>query len=123
YNHRRESAHKEADPAENPEINLGTQNMDRDRWQPVIETLIHHFEAFDYNGRNLDTGENIKFKGGYFGQWLYRQYGKKICPISIEFKKFFMDEHTGEAYERDLDLIGKMLILSKQPILQALKAL
>src|SRR5690606_4060414 len=57
YNHRRESADKEADPAENPEINLGTKNMDRDRWQPVIASLIHHFREFDYREHHLDTRE------------------------------------------------------------------
>lgn len=123
YNHRRESAQQEADPAENPEVNIGTQHMDRERWHPVVESLMQHFRSFDYSGRRLDTRENIKFKGGYFGKWLYSRYGKNICPVSIEFKKFFMDEHTGEGYENDLELIGRTLRSSRQPVLEALKSL
>jgi len=78
YNYRREDTGKEADPSDNPEINLGTKNMDRALWHNVIDCLINHFSNFDYNGRNLDTRENIKFKGGYFGQWLHEQYGQNI---------------------------------------------
>lgn len=121
YNHRREASDREADPAENPEINIGTKNMDRPLWDPVISTLTAHFIGFDYDGRKLDARENIKFKGGYFGQWLYEKYGKNICPVSIEFKKFFMDEWTGEAFEKDIRLIDQMLQSSKRPVLDALK--
>ena len=121
YNHRREGPDIMADPEENPEINLGTKNMDRDLWDPVLRTVIDQFSGFDYKGRNLDTRENIKFTGGYFGQWLYETYGKNVCPISIEFKKFFMDEHTGEGFEEDIQLIDQMLRKSKQPVLDALK--
>jgi len=120
YNHRREGAAIVADPEENPEVNLGTKNMDRDLWDPVVQTVIDQFSNFNYNGRHLDTRENIKFTGGYFGQWLYEQYGRKICPISIEFKKFFMDEHTGQGFEEDIQLIDQMLKESKQPVMDAL---
>ena len=121
YNHRRESAGIEADPMENPEVNLGTRNMDRKLWDPVVQSLLNHFKKFDYAGRNLDVRENVKFKGGYFGQWLFEQYSGKICPISIEFKKFFMDEYTGEGFEADIIRIDEMMRLSKMPVLNALK--
>ena len=121
YNHRRDSQDLEADPAENPEINIGTKNMDRELWDPVVGTLLEHFSSFDYDGRKLDVRENIKFKGGYFGQWLYERYKRNICPVSIEFKKFFMDEWTGEAFEKDILLIDQMLQSSKEPVLEALE--
>lgn len=120
YNYRRESADTEADPSENPEVNLGTINMDRELWNPVIETVINEFRTFDYGGRHLDVRENIKFKGGYFGKWLHETYGKAICPISIEFKKFFMDEHTGDGFEKDINLISKMIQSSLDPVKKAL---
>lgn len=121
YNHRRESEDAVADVEANPEVNIGTKNMDHLIWQPLIETMIDHFKKFDYNGRQLDVRENIKFKGGYFGQWLYEQYDKKICPVSIEFKKFFMDEWTGKPFENDIALINQLIIKSKEPVLDALK--
>jgi len=121
YNHRRDSREVEADPSENPEINIGTKNMDRELWDPVVGTLIEQFRSFNYNGRKLDVRENVKFKGGYFGQWLYERYKKNICPISIEFKKFFMDEWTGKAFENDIMLIDQMLQSFKDPLLASLK--
>ena len=120
YNHRREAADIEADHDDNPEVNIGTKNMDRELWSPVVETLLGHFSSFNYAGRHLDVRENIKFKGGYFGEWLFARYGKKICPLSIEFKKFFMDEWTGEPFHKEIQLIDEMLRSSKEPVLQAL---
>ncbi len=121
YNHRREATDKEADPEQNPEINIGTKNMDQSKWQPVVDELVNSIKSFDYDGRRLDVRENIKFKGGYFGQWLYEQYGEKICPISIEFKKFFMDEWTGEPFEKDIRLINQLLKESTSSVLQELE--
>ena len=121
YNYRRDGTEVEAEPFENPEINLGTKNMDRELWNPVVETLMDCFRSFDYNGRSLDVRENVKFQGGYFGKWLYGQYGKSICPISIEFKKNFMDEHTGKGNDKDIKLISDMVHLSIKTTLKALK--
>ncbi len=121
YNHRREAENIVADANENPEINIGTKNMDNKIWQPLVQLMIDNFRNFNYNGRNLDVRENIKFKGGYFGQWLYEQYGKKICPVSIEFKKFFMNEWTGKPFDKDIQLINHLLMASKEPVLYALK--
>ncbi len=121
YNHRREGEDIVADLEENPEVNIGTKNMNYSIWQPLIEAMISNFKGFHYKGRHLDVRENIKFKGGYFGQWLYEQYGKSICPISIEFKKFFMDEWTGKPFREDINLINQLIIQSKEPVLNALK--
>ena len=121
YNHQRAGAGTFADPAANPEINLGTKNMDRELWEPVIEALGHHLRSFDYHGRSLDVRENIKFKGGYFGEWLYESYGRKVCVISIEFKKFFMNEWSGAPDEQEVQLIAALMESSGQPVLEALK--
>ena len=121
YNYRREAPDKEADPEQNPEINIGSKNMDHEKWKPVVDKLLYSFKSFDYDGRTLDVRENIKFKGGYFGQWLYEQYGDKICPISIEFKKFFMDEWTGELFDKDIRLINQLLEESIPEVLQELE--
>lgn len=123
YNHRREAENKQADVDKNPEVNLGTQNMNRQKWQPTVNALLESFQSFDYDGRHLDVRENVKFKGGYFGQWLYQQYGDKIAPISIEFKKFFMDEWTGKPFEKDISLISKLMESSKLPVMGELKKL
>lgn len=123
YNHQRKAENTFDDPQENPEVNIGTKNLDHDIWRPAIDAMINNFRSFDYNGRHLDVRENIKFKGGHFGQWLYEQYGKKICPISIEFKKFFMNEWTGQPFEEDIELIHELLKQSKESVLHTLKDL
>jgi N-formylglutamate deformylase len=120
YNHKRDGIDTEADPLENPEINLGTQNMDRELWSPVIESFTQAFRSYDFEGRSLDVRENIKFKGGYFGKWLFERYGSAICPISIEFKKIFMDENTGEGDEGRIKSLSTVIRSSVDPVLTAL---
>lgn len=118
YNHRREGENIEADADTNPEVNMGTRNMNQEKWRPLLDAVIENFQTFDYDGRNLDVRENVKFKGGYFGQWLYEQYGDKICPISVEFKKFFMDEWTAEPFQKDIKLIDKLLKNSEPTVME-----
>ncbi|CAN5344286.1 N-formylglutamate amidohydrolase [soil metagenome] len=120
YNHRREDDKTVADPEENPEVNIGTKNMDR-KWKHLVKALIDNFSSFNYDDRKLDVRENIKFKGGYFGQWLHEQFDKNVCPVSIEFKKFFMDEWTGQPFEKDIQLIAQLLEASKETVLTELK--
>jgi N-formylglutamate deformylase len=118
YNHQRDG--KVADQDQNPDVNIGTGNMNREIWEPVVETLIDCFESFNFDGKNLDVRENVKFRGGYFGKWLYEQYGDAICPISIEFKKIFMDELTGKGYENDIYLICHMVKTSIKDVLNTI---
>jgi N-formylglutamate amidohydrolase len=99
YNHRREGANgPEADLQENPEVNIGTGNMNRQLWAPVVEQFMHDLRSYDFMGRHLDVRENVKFKGGYFSQWVYEHFADSGCVMAIEFKKFFMDEWTGKVY-------------------------
>jgi N-formylglutamate deformylase len=106
-------------PEENPEVNLGTKNINRDLWAPVVETLLRCFREFNFEGRHLDVRENVKFGGGFFSYWLYERYGDKICVIALEFKKFFMDEWTGEPDERKIQHIRALLIASINPAREA----
>ncbi len=100
---------KEGAPQLNPDINIGTVNMNRNFWAPVIEQLITDLRSFKIGKRFLDVRENVKFKGGYFTQWVYEQYGNRCCPIAIEIKKFFMDESTGKPDPDQLALVGQAL--------------
>ena len=96
YNHQRQGPGIDDDPEKNPEVNIGTGNMDRKAWAAVVEATMEELRKPMPSGRTLDVRENIKFKGGYFGKWQYMNYGSRVCPISIEYKKIFMDEWTGE---------------------------
>jgi len=98
YNHRRNGpCEAPADPAENPEINIGTGTMNRRYWAPVVDHFMEDLRDFDFLGRSLDVRENVKFKGGYLAQFVHENFPDTGCAIAIEVKKLFMDEWTGVA--------------------------
>lgn len=110
YNHRRQGPHgPQADPADNPEVNIGTGTMNRERWSPIVDRCISELRAFDYHGRHLDVRENVKFQGGNFSRWIHETFPDSVCSIAIEFKKFFMDEWTGQPDHDHLYTIGQAL--------------
>lgn len=123
YNHRRNGASAAAtDQEKAPDVNIGTSSMDRERWSHVIDAVIEHFSAFQINGRPLDVRENVAFQGkGEQTRFIHEHFPSTGCAIAIEFKKFFMDEWTGEP---DLSILNKLreIVASSVPLLeQALK--
>jgi N-formylglutamate amidohydrolase len=97
YNHMRNGPDAPPEsPSENPEVNIGTATLDRSKWAPVIDRFINDLRSFDFVGRSLDVRENVKFKGGYQVQWLHENFPETGCGLAIEFKKFWMDEWTGQ---------------------------
>jgi len=98
YNHRRRGEREPFDdPMQNPEINIGTGTMsDRGKWQESIALVTDRLKDAVVMGRHLDVRENIKFQGGEMAQWIHTHYPKTVCCISLEFKKFFMNEWNGK---------------------------
>jgi hypothetical protein len=97
YNHKREGPDgPEADPEANPEVNVGTGTMNRDYWAPVVDRFIADLRDVDFLGRKLDVRENVKFVGRQFPQWTHTHFPMTGCVLAVEFKKFFMNEWTGE---------------------------
>jgi len=98
YNHRRMGERAPFDdPIQNPEIIIGTGTMpDRERWQDVITLVTEKLENAVVMGHYLDVRENVKFQGGHMAQWIHTHYPDRVCCISLEFKKFFMNEWSGE---------------------------
>lgn len=124
YNHRREGPNGSlADPAGNPEVNLGTGTMDRDRWSAIVDRFTHDLTAFDFLGRQLDVRENVKFRGGQFARWTHEHFPDSGCVISIEFKKFFMDEWTGVPDPAQLEAIQLSLQSTIPGVLASLKTI
>ncbi len=121
YNHRRDGVDAPpADEASNPEVNIGTGSMDRVRWAPVVDCVVQHLRSVDMLGRTLDVRENVKFKGGHFSQWVHRTFREHACSISIEFRKSFMDEWTGEPYPGHVRAIRDALALLVPKLEQSL---
>jgi N-formylglutamate amidohydrolase len=91
YNHRRSGPAAPADPAiDNPEVNLGTGRLDRERWTPVVDGF-----ATVLREAGFDCRENVKFRGGHFAQWVAETFPETGVVLAIEFKKTYMDEWTG----------------------------
>ncbi len=96
YNHRRDGADgAAADPAANPEINVGTGSLDRARWGSLVDRFCRDLTAAGPLGRPLDVRENVKFQGGELSKWVHRTFPQTGCCLAIEFKKTFMTEWTG----------------------------
>jgi len=95
YNHRRGGPAIAAEPAiDNPEVNLGTGRLDRQRWSPVVEGFSEVMRDAGF-----DCRENVKFRGGHFAQWVTETFPQTGAVLAIEFKKTYMDEWTGHVDE------------------------
>ncbi len=96
YNHRRDGADCLPAPAAlNPEVNVGTSNMNCRRWAPLVERFMADLREFDFLGQGLDVRENVRFTGGHLARWTHANFPDSACVLAIEVKKFFMDEWTG----------------------------
>ena len=99
YNHRRDGP--EAPPAPqqgNPDIELGVTTLDPERWGHVARRFRDVLRATPVAGRHPDVRENVRFPtGGHFPEWVYATWGEKVCTISPEYKKTYMDEWTAQA--------------------------
>ncbi len=98
YNHRRGGPDAPPTPAEEaPEINIGTFSMPREEWAWLVDPLMQAMREYDFGGRHLDVRENVAFQGkGELTRFVHQRYPGVGCAIAVEFKKFYMDEWTGE---------------------------
>jgi N-formylglutamate amidohydrolase len=110
YNHRRGGPDAPPDdPDKNPEINIGTGTMDRDYWAPVVDRFIADLKSYRFHGKAWDIRENVKFRGGYFPSWVHSNFAKSACCISVEMKKFFMDEWSGKPDWDTIEAVSEAL--------------
>ena len=121
YNYRRQGPDAPpADPSLNPEVNVGTGTLDHKLWGHIVNRFIADLRKFEYLGRHLDVRENIKFEGRHLARWIHQKFPNSACVLSIEFKKFFMDEWTGEADAQQLRAIREALRSTIPGILEEL---
>jgi N-formylglutamate amidohydrolase len=124
YNHRRGGPDgPPADPADNPQVNIGTGTMDRARWAPVVDSFIEALREARFPGGRLDVRENVKFYGGHWPQWIHETFPESGVAIAVEFKKFFMDEWTGQPHDEMIDGIKTALRVAAGSTLAALERL
>lgn len=95
YNHRRDGADQPpAEAAANPDVNIGTGSLDRTKWASLVDRFTEDLSSALPS--TATVAENVRFKGGYFSQWIDERYAGRGCALALEFKKIFMDEWTGE---------------------------
>ena len=105
YNHRRPGADQPDEPWEkNPELDLGTGQVDRARFTPVIDVVRDTMTA-----QGFDVRDEIKFFPKHLSNWVHQRYAGVGCVMTLEFKKTFMDEWTGEPDPERLEAIAHAL--------------
>ncbi len=111
YNHRRDGPDAPPTPqSEAPDINIGTFSMPREQWAFLVDPLIDAMRGFDFNGRRLDVRENVAFQGkGEQTRFVHERYPEAGCAIAFEYKKFFMDEWTGEPDPAELEAMRALI--------------
>lgn len=122
YNLRRLGPDASAEPqAQNPDFNLGTGSMDRQRWAPVVDTFLEVARSSDALGRRPEVGENVRFLGGHFPAWVHQTFPETGCALAVEVKKFFMDEWTGVADPEPLEGARRLLEETSAAVVEALE--
>jgi N-formylglutamate amidohydrolase len=123
YNHRRDGADGPQAPAEdNPEVNVGTGSLDRERWGAVVDAFMESVASEQTPGGRIDVRENVRFKGAELARWVHERYPDHGVALALEFKKTYMDEWTGEPDRERIDALAAAVAGSVEPVLAALSA-
>lgn len=98
YNHRRDGPDGPIAPVQdNPEIDLGLTTRDPQRFGQLSDKFSQVLSDTPCQGRRLDVRANVRYPdGGHWPEWVYANFGHQVCTITLEYKKFYMDEWKGE---------------------------
>jgi len=89
-----------------PEINIGTKAANRELFHQVISKITEGLSKTSIGGKNIRVAENEIFYGGSLSRRVSRNFFNQILVLSLEYKKIFMDELTGELYLGILDSLA-----------------
>ncbi len=101
-----------------PEINLGTQYINRDHFSTLINLFLEEVSGITVEGHFLRVAENELFPGGYLTRKYAVSHNRQVLVLAIEYKKVFMNELTGELYPQILETLIENLVLTKDRILR-----
>jgi N-formylglutamate amidohydrolase len=122
YNHRRDGRDAPpADPAANPEVNLGTGTLDRARWGALVDRCLADLRT-QRSIPGLDVRENVKFRGGWVAQWTNARHRERGVALAIEFKKTYLDEWSGVIDPERAERLGGALCASFPGLEESLRA-
>lgn len=122
YNHRRNGPGGPPTPQdEAPDVNIGSFSMPREEWAFLLDPLMTAMAEFEFNGRKLDVRENVAFQGkGEQTRFIHDRYPGRGCAIALEFKKFFMDEWSGEPDPAELAAMRRFIAFTARQATQLL---
>lgn len=87
-----------------PVINLGTKHLILDdEGTRLKDRFFEQLAGTTVLGEECLVEENSVFYGGYLNRRLSRTYGTDCLTLSVEYKKVFMDERTGEPHDDVLE--------------------
>lgn len=97
---------------EAPEFNIGTFNINTDRWAVPLKTFEHQLSKIELANIDVNVKRDCVFEGkGYQVEFIKNHFSNTLA-IPLEIKKFFMDERNGEVFPLVLDQLAKSLYLS-----------
>lgn len=81
-----------------PTFNLGTEQIDKERWQSVVDLSLSKLSKIEFPNLPVESKENGVFHGrGYLIAHINSRFQNSLV-LPLEVKKIFMDEMTGELY-------------------------
>jgi len=84
-----------------PDIHLGTKYQSEEKFSEEISHLTDYLKNIEIQGKPLVVKENderVGFYGGKLNRWTAQRFSH-ILVVSLEIKKFYMDEDHGLFYE------------------------
>ena len=104
YCHRRDGHDKPPGPQEdNPDIDLGVTTLDMDKFGGLLDEFEGALRSVPVaglsHGSTMDVRRNVRYPdGGHWPEWVHANYGAEVATITLEVKKFYMDEWSGDAH-------------------------
>ena len=102
-----------------PEINIGTRAVNRNVFGRVIKDFKRHLSNVRIDGYPVRLAENEIFSGGYLAKRLSKAYPDRLLVLALEYKKIFMDEVTGELYNREFEVLIQCFDRAVQKIVES----
>ncbi len=83
---------------ETPTFNLGTEQIDKERWQSIVDLTLEKLGQVELPNMPVMAMENAVFHGrGYMIAHINSRFQNSLV-LPLEVKKIFMDELKGEPY-------------------------
>lgn len=99
YNHQRAGEGVSGAQEDNPDIDIGITEAEWSRWGPTIDRFAAALRETPVGDREPDVRYNVRYPdGGHFPEWINEQFDARVCTVTLEYKKFFMEEWTELVY-------------------------